>query len=1368
MAIVTLIVASTSAVRADGGEYRTPTALTHITVVIGDGQTISDATILISEGRIEAIGNSVEIPAHAEVLDASGLIAYPGFIDAHTYLGIPETERTEEERARLEDDNPDPKQGPYARTRAANRRGIRPQLRAYDLFTAEDDDLDDRRKLGITTCVVAPRTGIFGGTSMLLNLSGDPLRRAVVSDGVAAHASFSPGEPGSYPRTTMGAMAQFRQVMADAEVYAGQKRYQARHPRTAERTVTDPALQALQSVRSGEWPIIFDANSEREIHRALDMAAEFKLKVIISGAKEAYKLIDRLAAERVSLLVSLKFDDEPEYDPEKEDKRAKKFAKKPDPEHPALYEPLRVRQERRRLWEEQVDNVIRLHEGGVRFALTSREFDSPKGMFKSLRQVIERGLPVEAAVDALTREPARIFGVGKHLGTLDASKIANVTVMTGRLGEKKSKIRWVFVDGKKFEFNTEDDKKDKDGDKEKSDRDEESDPDAETEEEDEPTEDEDEDVEDEEDSADEEPAVFPMPTWPTEIEEDRKPATRTGGDVLLRNATIITLASQTIQRGSILIQNGIITALGDVRDVPPEVTIIEATGRTIIPGFVDAHSHMALDSINEGTLSITPEVRLGDVVNNKQVSIYRALAGGMTTMHSMHGSANPIGGQNVLLKLKYGADVKDMLFPNAPRTVKFALGENVKQSNWGSERGTRFPGTRMGVESTFRQAFTAAQRYTDEWAKYEARVAAGEDVPPIRRDLRLEALTEIMAGDIGVHCHCYRSDEILRLFAVAEDFGFRIMCLQHVLEGYRIAPEIARHGCGASTFSNFWSYKMEAYDAIPYNAASMADAGICSSINSDSSNIARYFNLEAAKSIKWGGLSAEDALALVTINPARQLAIDDRVGSIEVGKHGDLAVFDGHPLNSLSKCVMTLIDGEVYFEHPNPSDGRYSLPDLPPDDLNRELPQSPYGMYAIVGATVHPISGPPIHNATVTIRDGKIEAVGTEVTIRPGSGIIQAAGLHVYPGLIDAASRIGLTEIGSVHGTNDMNDLATYQPDLRASSAVNPHSAHVRIARAAGITSVLAQPGGGRISGQSSLIHLDGWTMPEMLLADPVALHMGVPVLPVHLTGKDKKKRKKSHEESLRELDEWVSRAKRYSVERAADLSPRGLKSAARSELGADVLLDAMLPYVSREKPVVMSASSYKAIKKHIEFAEKHNLELILSSGGEAWKLADELAEKKIPVILTSTLSPPLGCYEVWDSVYRCAVVLDEAGVEFCFATGSAAGAYDLPFHAGMAAAHGLDPDRAVYALTLGPAKILGVDDRVGSIEPGKVADLIVTTHSPIQTVCQVTHMFIDGVPVELGSKHTDDYVRFKNRPPPTLPPGPELRGPRSLTRTGT
>ncbi len=476
VAVVTLIVASAPAVWAGRGEYRTPTALTHVTVVTGDGRTLSDATILISEGRIAAIGNSVEIPPHAEVLDASGLIAYPGFIDAHTHLGIPKTERTEEERARLEDENPDPKQGPYARTRAANRRGIRPQLRAYDLFTAEDDDLDGRRKLGITTCVVAPRTGIFGGTSMLLNLSGDPLRRAVVSDGLAAHASFSPGEPGSYPRTTMGAMAQFRQVMADAEVYAGQKRYQARHPRTAERTVTDPALQALQLVRSGAWPIVFDANSEREIHRALDMAAEFKLKVIISGAKEAYKLIDRLAAERVPLLVSLKFDDEPEYDPEKEDKRAKKFAKKPDPEHPALYEPLRVRQERRRLWEEQVDNVIRLHEGGVRFALTSREFDSPKGMFKSLRQVIKRGLPVEAAVDALTREPARIFGVGDHLGTLDASKIANVTVMTGPLGEKESKIRWVFVDGKKFEFDPDDDKKDKDEDEKKAGDDEESDP----------------------------------------------------------------------------------------------------------------------------------------------------------------------------------------------------------------------------------------------------------------------------------------------------------------------------------------------------------------------------------------------------------------------------------------------------------------------------------------------------------------------------------------------------------------------------------------------------------------------------------------------------------------------------------------------------------------------------------------------------------------------------------------------------------------------------------------------------------------------------------------------------------------------------
>lgn len=1354
-------------------DFETPTAITGVTVVTEPGTTIENATIVMAEGRIVAVGTDVAVPPHAERIDGAGLFAYPGFIDAGTHLGIAEKVRDEAARERTEDERPDPRDSAPAETRFANRRGIRPQLRALDVYTPEEQALGSHRANGFTAALVTPRDGIFAGTSDVFMLSDAPIRRAIFRPDVAMHSSFTTGEDGEYPRTLLGVFAQFRQVLLDARWYAKVQKHADRHPNSAERPPIDWALDALQPILAREQRVIFEANTDLEILRALDLCKEFNLSVVITGAKEAYKVVDRLKEEGVPLIVSLKFDDEPEYG-KKEEKRkpdrggeskekVESAEKKPDKEK-KIYEPLKVRQEKRRLWEEQVANVIRLHEAGARFALRTRDFDKPADFWKNLRLVLERGLPEEAAVAALTTNPADQLAAGDQLGRIRPGHVANLTLFDKAFTDKKAKVKFVFIDGKKFDI--EEEEAGEGGGRfargrrgapdELSDEPEEK-PDDEPSAESAPA------------STAAEPTKDTGPAFASEIKADRIPKTKTGGTVLIQNATIIPVTSPTIDRGSILIRDGKIAALGPDVSAPAGVTIIDGTGRFVIPGFVDCHSHLGLDGVNESANAISAEVRIADVIDPHSVGIYRAVAGGTTTHHAMHGSANPIGGQNAILKLKYGRPAKEMLM-DAPPTIKFALGENVIQSNSQQSWGRRFPNTRMGVEAVMRTALEAARRYQHEWSAYEEQIKAGQDVPPPRHDLRLQALADVLAGRLTVHSHCYRSDEILRLLDVAEDYGFRIGTLQHVLEGYRIAPEIARHGSGASTFSNFWAYKIEAYGAIPHNAALMTENGVNVSVNSDSPNTIRFFGIEAAKCIKWGGLDEIEALKLVTLNPAMQLQIDDRVGSLEVGKDGDVAVFNGHPLNTFARCVMTLIDGEVYFEDDDPTAVEPCGTLAHPGEFDRTIPETPHRAYAVVNATVHPISGPAFENGTVVIVEDRIHAVGTDAVVPPGAGVIDGAGLHVYPGLIDAGGTLGLFEVGSLRATMDSSEISTFMPHVRAASAIHPHSEHIRITRAAGTTTALAKPtaaGGFRqpprswILGQSAVMHLDGWTADEMLLVDTWGLHIRVPSLPEELRGdkKEQERRKKEHKEAVKSLDAFMARAKHYAKAREVAASDPTV------EVETDFALEAMIPYVRGERPVILEAHDYKHILDSLEFAEKHALKTVLYGATESWKLADTLAEKKVPVILAGPLSYPRGDYEPWDGIYACAAMLHRAGVRFCFASDDSAEAFNLSIAAGMAVAHGLPRERAEYALTLGAAEILGVADQVGSIDAGKVADLIVTTDSPLQTASQVTHMFIAGQPVNLSNMHSESYDKFRHRPKPRLSAKPTLLGPPDLSR---
>jgi len=385
-------------------------------------------------------------------------------------------------------------------------------------------------------------------------------------------------------------------------------------------------------------------------------------------------------------------------------------------------------------------------------------------------------------------------------------------------------------------------------------------------------------------------------------------------DIAIRNATLLTITNGTIENGTVVVRNGKIAALGTDVQIPAGMRVIDATGMYVMPGIIDAHSHAALEGgINESAESVTPEVVV-QVASDDQ-TLYRALAGGSTSSMLLHGSANTIGGQSAIIKHRWGMPAESLYFAGAPRFVKFALGENVtRASSTAPDAERRYPKSRMGVEQLLRWWFTKAQEYEQSWKTWEEASKRDRSLVPPRRDLRLEALVDVMHGDLLVHAHSYRADETLMLMRVAEDFGFRIHTFVHVLEGYKVADEMAAHGAMATTFSDFWGYKVEAADAIPYNMALMAERGVVVSVNSDSQERIRRLYQEAAYGMKYGGMTETEALKMITLNPAMQLGVENRVGSLEVGKDADIAIFNGHPFAPAARVEKTLVDGKVLFD----------------------------------------------------------------------------------------------------------------------------------------------------------------------------------------------------------------------------------------------------------------------------------------------------------------------------------------------------------------------------------------------------------------------------------------------------------------------
>ncbi|HET8753645.1 MAG TPA: amidohydrolase family protein [Salinimicrobium sp.] len=891
---------------------------------VNPSTVIEKGMFAMKNGRITAVGKNIQIPKNSVVIDLAGKEVYPSFIDLFSSFGIDEPKGNSGGSRQPQYDAS--REGYYWNDH------IRPETSAVENFDFNNSEAEKLRKAGFGVVNTHVPDGIVRGTGMLvaLNSEGNDGER-ILNQESAQYLSFEKSEQSqqTYPTSIMGAMALLRQMYYDAAWY---------EKGNVERK--DLALEALNENKN--LLQIFKADDLLNEFRADKIGDEFGIQYVILGSGREYKRLDEITETNATFIVPLTF--------------PKAF----DMEDPYLshYASLADMKE----WNQAPANLKMLAEKEIPFTLTT--YGAEDEFKENLLKAVKYGLDKEDALAALTTVPARILGKENELGAIKEGAWANFIITSGDFFDEETTLyeNWVQgrreviedmntinlsgtydlkVDGKSFEMEISGEpakpkaeiklSDNKIGSKVTYENDwltlllsspdttkteyirlvsKIQDPEAfsgkailadgsESSFTATRTSIAEEDDEKEESKNDKFPEVLPV-TFPNmaygfkELPEQE--------DLLFRNATVWTNEEAGIvENTDVLVKDGKIAAIG--KDLNARgARIIDATGKHLTTGIIDEHSHNAASAINEAGHNSSAEVRMEDVVDPNDINIYRNLAGGVTTMQLLHGSANPIGGQSAILKMKWGHSPEELIIDNSPKFIKFALGENVKQANWDSR--SRFPQTRMGVEQVFVDHFTRAREYEELKNSGKA----------FRKDIEMETLLEILNGERHISAHSYVASEINMLMEVAEQFGFKINTFTHILEGYKMADKMKEHGAGASTFSDWWAYKYEVKDAIPQNASIMHNVGLTVAINSDDSEMSRRLNQEAAKSIKYGNVSEEEAWKFVTLNPAKLLHLDDRLGSIKVGKEADLVLWTDNPLSVYAKAEKTIIEGTVYFD----------------------------------------------------------------------------------------------------------------------------------------------------------------------------------------------------------------------------------------------------------------------------------------------------------------------------------------------------------------------------------------------------------------------------------------------------------------------
>jgi imidazolonepropionase-like amidohydrolase len=948
-----VLVAQEAAAAPSNGAH----AIVNARIVPAPGQLIERGNIVIRDGVVTAVGANAAVPADARRWNGDSLTVYAGMIES--YYDAPERGRP----ARPGGGGFPPATAPTEPEVGAAHPllGVTPERRVVERLAGVADSLASLRRAGFAVAHLVPASGIVRGQSAIASLAAVGKNDAVLRTDVAQIMSLET-QPGGYPGSLMGAVAVVRQAFMDARWYDDVWSRYKKAPSGKPKPMTSVSWAALKPAVDGTQPVFIETHGMLEVLRAAAVAREAKVTPRIIGSGDEYKRVKDIVALNVPLIVPVNYPDAPEFE--------------------TSDDALEVGLTDLRYWNDAPGNAAALAKAGARFALTAFKLKDPTSFRGAVTKAIERGLDPNVALAAVTTVPAEILGLSDRLGTIAVGKAATFTITRGALFDSTSKVVEIWVDGVRQPVTAPDEVASPKGnwdlawgnerarilvqttpdtsiklvrssgdtivangprvDRERvqftarfeqglgefdlmarderligtvnrqpgpvvgvrapegSGRGKESA--AET-------------------SKVKAAPVVTLAGVMGDIEPWRAVAPVQPAAVLVRNATIWTAGAQgTIENADLLVRGGKIVSVGKGLKAPSGATVVDGTGKHVMPGILDCHSHSAiLDQVNECTNIVTAEVRVADVVNSESIQIYNQLAGGTTIMHLLHGSCNSIGGQCAVIKNRWG-EAPDRLLMAAPPTIKFALGENPKRASVaGGPR--RYPDTRGGVEESIRDAFTRARDYglaMDEWKK-------GRAPAPPRRDLQLDAVLEILNGQRLIHAHSYRQDEILALLRLCEEFDVQLQTLQHILEGYKVADEIASHGASASAFSDWWAYKMEVIDAIPHNGYLMWDRGVNVSYNSDSNDLARRLNTEAAKAVKYGGVPPEEAIKFVTLNPAKQLEIDDRVGSLEAGKDADFSIWSGTPLSPYSLCEQTWIEGRKYFDRAADLAGRAAL-----------------------------------------------------------------------------------------------------------------------------------------------------------------------------------------------------------------------------------------------------------------------------------------------------------------------------------------------------------------------------------------------------------------------------------------------------------